>query len=371
MIISLLGIGALGCASNAPSEDSKSRMFQLMRRMGEARRARSAPLKLDRDYSAEVQPLIQELRNLPPELTFDAFYCRRAMSKLAGMGRRAFPTLKETFLRDEDWTLKLSAGYLVFLMDGLEDSEVVTRFSALATDSHPAVRSMALSILEFRPTGQMCGSPGLQMPPEETAIANRLSPIYPWITWMSDVDVLARAAESFTIIQRGQPYLEPAIWKSGIQILEDRFESPMHAPDRLLTRDQDMAERFLHQVFRCFCPDKIRPQVLDRLEADDGSQPERLGRWFSLAGAALSHPDLGTDCRQFMQDFSSRLLACCLRWAWKTSDVMALSVIVSMLASGPEEARTTLADMKDRHPNLEVRYLAERRLQEARERALR
>jgi hypothetical protein len=356
-------IVALGCSGQAvqtsDSAATKARMRHLIRIMSEGPRIRSAPLQLDKDYSDIVRPLVEELRSLAPDATYDGFYKRVAMSKLMGMGRTAFPTLKEIFLTDSHWAVKVSVGFLVVALDGDRDPDVISRLCRLQSDADPAVRALAASYLCGR--GQWCGAERARFfrdHPEEAEIARRFGEFRPWISWMAAEDVAARLAQVMEVIERGDPYLKPGFWVDGIMWMEGDPQSVYHARSRLLTRDFDMAERFLQQLFYSGCAHDGRTTVMDSLDRDDGCDAERLGRKFALAVAALGHSLPGDQCRSFQDRLRDRLSALCERWTWKATDPQALRSLIDGISMDLIRGRALVMELKDRHPNAQVRDLA-------------
>lgn len=379
--VAVIVIFALGCVSpdtphappranpipDRPPQDGPQAvtrlLMQRMQRFDESLSARNAPVRLDKDYSTIVRPLIEELRTLTADATRDDFYKRPAMSKLMGMGRNAFPTLKEIFLKDDDWAIKVSVGFLVVALDGVQDCEVLSRLSAFHKDPHPAVRALAASYLEGR--GQFCGferAQYFQAHPRELEISDRFGGFTPWLWWMAPEDAAARQEQVLAVIEQGDPYIKPAAWVDGISVLQGDSGSLWHVSNRMLTRDQDMAERFLHQAFYSTCAHDLRMALMDRLERDDGRDPQRLGRKLSLAGTSLGHPLSVHECRTFLQELRNRLFAVCERWAWKATDAQALRSIVDGIPASLEKGRALVADLEKRHPNAQVREFARMKL---------
>jgi len=316
------------------------------------------------DLDKQVDQLVGQLKALWPDADRDAFLGRPAMSKLMALGPKAFPRLKKHFLETKDWRLKASVGYLAILM-GRHDGEVRVRWAELNKDPDVLVRMTMVSLEDqFPPLGASCWV--REMPvlsQEESVIFGRIK-LSASLHWMSNEDLKSLAANALGVLKEGKPLVDPP------QLVSMGMSGPDPDPKRLrssgvrqLTPKAMMAELLLMRISTTSIDHEAMKLVMEAAEADDGSDPPRLGRLLGMACSALWHSggckrDRPHGCAPALE-YRRRLFALGEKWAWKVTDPNAQYGVLSVLnAADLWKAYDLRERLSKEHPDEQVRELA-------------
>jgi hypothetical protein len=315
-----------------------------------------------------VRSLVDQLRSLSPDASRSEFLTRPAMSQLMALGPAAYPDLREVFLKDSDWAVQASVGYLVITMAHLSDSAVSDRVDSLMNGDNAFVRATVGTLYRSVSPGSF-GE--VLSKPEVLAIAERLQ-LHPSIEWMVPADLSKLAANSLSVIEKGRPFAEPPAWEtSGGRTTERDVSSIRPAGLRVVTLEHSMAERVFMRISDSLVLSSTDVHmalelILASLELDGGSDPERLGRKFRLTELVLGHQNRDCSdgkCRVYLA-CKERLFEACDRWVWTATDPNALHAIESALTAiiGLDKAKSLLERLKEHHSNPELREMVGRHL---------
>ena len=325
--------------------------------------------------NATVQVWVEELKSLSPDASLSEFLNRPAMSRLMALGPAGYPALKDAFLNESHWAVKASAAYLVTTMVRNSDAEVTARLRALIDDNNVFVR--ATSVTLYRAVVSGAAFDEVLARPDVGAIADRL-PLTPSLDWMSPADLSQLAQNALSVIEKGKPFLDPPTWETSIGRTSDRSVSRIRSAGlRVVTLENEIAERVFHRIsdsltLKAIDVHKTVDLLMSSLESETGSDQERLGRKLRIAEIVLGHQH--PECRDGKcKDYSAfreRLYAACEKWALAVTDANALHAIESALTSiiGLEKAKALLENLKQNHPNPEMRDLVREHLEHYAER---
>ncbi len=322
------------------------------------------PQETPPDLDKQVDELVEQLKTLSPDADRGAFLRPPALSKLMALGPQAFPRLKHHFLEQQDWRLKASVGYLAVL-HGRADPQVEARWRALCKDSDLFVRMSMISLSDQFAKG-FCGL--VVMPvlsPEEIAVFDKIDLSSPHLSWMSNKDLKSLAAQALAILKEGKPLVDPpqldGIGYSGPDPDPKRLRS---SGVRLLTPMTRMAQLSLLRVLNTSTAHDAMRLIMGGAEADDGSDPPRLGCMLRMASSAIWHdggckrPDGTRDCPLF-PEYRRRLFALCEKWAWKVTDPNAqYGLLWALDATWLWKAYDLRERLSKTHPDQQVRELA-------------
>ncbi|HZL72987.1 MAG TPA: hypothetical protein VFC86_11030 [Planctomycetota bacterium] len=317
----------------------------------------SCPQELS-EVDKRVDELIERLKEHSVEATAAGFLKRPEMSRLMGLGPAAFPRLKHHFLTSEDVRIQASAGFLSILHAPDSDPEFVTRCKNLAGGTDVLVRAVMKPLV-----AEMKATCVLEMPdlsPEEKKIFDQIG-FHRGVSWMAVEDLKTLVANGQSILKRGKVLVDPPVLDgAGMMGLDPNPKRLRSSGVRKLTPIARMAELSVGRALDSSKGHEVHDLVLQAVEADDGTDPARLGLLLRLGRRAVWHRNAESEhkCELFSAN-QRRLFALCERWAWKVTDPNAQYGVFSALDSiGLWKSYDLREKLSKDHPDEQVRELA-------------